>query len=206
MQRLLAGAALYIVVTFFLFVFMSFLIKPGQQNPPGMDNANTQFTIVRPKEITRTKERKPPKKPEKPKEPPPPAAPNVAQKTKPTATINVDLPRMNVGLATGGLFIGNMGKALSMGDGEAIPLVLIEPPWPRKALREGINGWVKLRFTVMANGSPKDVVIVASKPRRLFDRNVMRSVFKWKFKPRVVDGKAVEQPNMVYTVQFHLDN
>jgi len=206
MQRLLSGAVAAVVVTFFLFVFMAYLIKPSGHINVKKDNSTIQFKIVRPKETTRTKERKPPKKPEKPKEPPPPAAPNIAQKTKPTTTINVNLPRMNVGLATGGLFIGNMGRALSMGDGEAIPMVIIEPQFPRKALRDGISGQVTLRFTVTPNGSPKDVVIIASKPRRLFDKAAMRAVFKWKFKPRVVDGKAVSQPNMYYTMVFKLEN
>jgi len=33
--------------------------------------------------------------------------------------------------------------------------------------------------------------VVASEPSRIFDRNAIRAIYKWKFKPRIVDGKAV---------------
>ena len=50
----------------------------------------------------------------------------------------------------------------------------------------------------------KDVEIVDANPRRVFDKNARRAIYKWRFKPRVVDGKAVEQPNMYYTLEFKL--
>lgn len=52
-------------------------------------------------------------------------------------------------------------------------------------------------------GTVTDVKILDSKPRRLFDRAAKRAILKWKFKPRVVDGKPVPR-RAVQTIEFKL--
>ncbi len=205
MKRLLLGAAVSVVVTFFLFVFMAFLVKPSSAGQAAKGTKLVEFTIVRPKETENLKKRTPPKKPEPPKEPPPPEMAEQVDRARPNVTFNVDLPKVETGLVGGGLYLGNLSNSGNMGDGDAIPMVVIQPTYPRKALMEGIEGFVRLKFTIMPDGSPKDVVIVEAKPRRIFEREALRAVYKWKFKPRVVDGKPVEQPNMYYTMQFKLE-
>jgi protein TonB len=39
----------------------------------------------------------------------------------------------------------------------------------------------------------------------LFDREAIRAILKWKFKPRVVDGEAVER-RATQTIDFKLEN
>ncbi len=67
----------------------------------------------------------------------------------------------------------------------------VEATYPQRALRQRIEGWVELTFTVTANGDVADVVVVDSQPRREFDREAARALGQWKFKPRITNGKPV---------------
>lgn len=79
------------------------------------------------------------------------------------------------------------------GDGEAVPVLRIEPQWPRQAALAGTEGWVELAFTIRPDGSVADVVVLAAEPRRVFEQSAVNAIRKWRFKPRVVDGRAVER-------------
>ncbi len=120
--------------------------------------------------------------------------------------LQMDMPRLSTSGVAGGPFIGGVGRGgtgVSQGDGDLIPLVKIAPRYPRKAAVAGKEGWVKVEFTVTELGTVTDVKILDSKPRRLFDRAAKRAILKWKFKPRVVDGKPVPR-RAVQTIEFKL--
>jgi len=56
------------------------------------------------------------------------------------------------------------------------------PPYPRDALRAGIEGTVVLRIAIDANGKPTDVSIEKSSGNRDLDREAMSHVKrKWRF-------------------------
>ena len=59
--------------------------------------------------------------------------------------------------------------------------------------------------TFGADGSVKDVRVVQSEPKRMFDRNVIRAVLKWKFKPRIINGVAVER-KAIQMLEFTLND
>ena len=86
-----------------------------------------------------------------------------------------------------------------------MPIVRINPQWPREALVEGIEGYVIVEVTLAADGSVRGVVVMESVPRRLFDRNVIRAVLKWKFKPRIVNGVPVER-KAIQRLDFNLNS
>jgi len=46
--------------------------------------------------------------------------------------------------------------------------------------------------------------VVDAQPPRIFNREAMRALLKWKFKPRVVDGVAVER-RATQVIDFSLD-
>lgn len=75
---------------------------------------------------------------------------------------------------------------------EVQPIVRIEPRYPAKAARDGITGYVKLKFVVTEFGSVSDVEVTESVPEQVFDRQAIKAVQKWKYKPSIVDGKAVK--------------
>ena len=62
-----------------------------------------------------------------------------------------------------------------------------------------------VEVTIGADGSVKDVRVIQSEPRRMFDRNVIRAVLKWKFKPRIINGVPVER-KAIQMLEFTLDN
>lgn len=64
--------------------------------------------------------------------------------------------------------------------------------YPDKARRQRIEGWVKFNYLVNTQGNVEKVEIVESNPPRVFDRVVMKEVYRWKYKPRIVEGQALE--------------
>ncbi|MEN8718672.1 MAG: energy transducer TonB, partial [Oceanococcaceae bacterium] len=69
--------------------------------------------------------------------------------------------------------------------------------------RDRIEGWVKLEFTINPDGTVSDPRVVEAQPRRVFDSEARRAILKWKFKPRVVDGKPVAH-RATQTIEFKL--
>ena len=76
---------------------------------------------------------------------------------------------------------------------EAVPIVRIDPQYPREALMDGTEGYVKFRVLIGPDGGVLDVEVTEAAPGRLFVRNALRAVRRWKFRPRIVDGVAVER-------------
>jgi periplasmic protein TonB len=93
-----------------------------------------------------------------------------------------------------GIDIGPINeRAASHRTGEAIAVVMIEPQWPREALLRGIEGWVKMEFTIRPDGSVGDIRVIEAEPRRMFEQHAVRALERWRFQARVVDGRAVSQ-------------
>lgn len=89
-------------------------------------------------------------------------------------------------------------------DDDLIPLKRTAPQYPRQALVNGIEGMVRVGGTVAPDGSVAKVHVVVSRPAGLFDAAALHAVKQWKFKPRIVDGVAVER-EFEQTINFQLD-
>jgi protein TonB len=90
-------------------------------------------------------------------------------------------------------------------DRDAMPLVRIEPEYPINARQNGIEGWAVVEFTVSAAGTVKDAVVVASEPGTVFDRAALSAVTKWKYNPKVVDGRPVERSGIKVRFDFEME-
>lgn len=97
----------------------------------------------------------------------------------------------------------NMGGGLAATDGEYLPIVKVAPQYPRRALARGLEGEVLVRYTVTKQGSVRDPQVVQS-TNSVFDRAAVDSASRYKYKPRVVDGQAVEVPNVQTVIKFEL--
>jgi protein TonB len=51
----------------------------------------------------------------------------------------------------------------------------------------------------------RDPIVLDSQPKRIFDRAATRALKKWKYRPRVVDGTAVERVEEIQ-LTFDLDD
>jgi protein TonB len=182
-------------VTFALFVLMFKLISSGGGKNQDLEAiSGIRFGPVDiPDEVTRRSRRVPPKPPP-PKKPPPPPKMEIANQQVISTMPKLDMPDLDLPLVGGeGMFIGNFGTVDKTEEGDIIPLVVIRPMYPREAAMKGIEGWVKVEFTITELGTVKDPRVLDSDPPRIFNREALRAILKWKFKPRVVDGVAIER-------------
>ncbi|MXW54224.1 MAG: energy transducer TonB [Gammaproteobacteria bacterium] len=91
-------------------------------------------------------------------------------------------------------------------DGEYLPIVKVNPQYPRRALQRGIEGWVIVQFTVTETGSTEDPFVVDSDPPGIFDRAAINAALKFVYKPRVVDGKPIRVTGVKNRITFELED
>jgi protein TonB len=77
------------------------------------------------------------------------------------------------------------------------------PVYPARAAERRAQGWVDVQFTVAADGSTRDAVVTASSPAGLFEKSVLDAVRDWRYEPRVVAGRPVDQ-RVELRVRFEL--
>ncbi len=194
-----------LVVAFLMFWMLFGLINRHGGAIERSDGLQTiDFVRLKRESDLQTIERRKPPPPPPPKTPPPPPKLKVATDTPPQQSpLPFNMP--NLGLSTnvgGGPFLGELGAgAPSAGaglfDGDIIALQRIAPQYPRQAARDGVEGYVKIQFTVNADGTVREAKVLESKPRGVFDAVAISAALKWKFKPKVVDGKPVDQRGVV---------
>ena len=193
-MRFLVSTALGLLVALLLFLIMHSLISGRSSIERDEDSAvRLDFIKVDQDELENIKKRTPPPKPVPPKKPPPPPKVTLDNPDQPRPDMpRIEMPRISLGVsAGGGPYLGNWSAGDPGADGDVIPIVRIEPQFPREALINGISGWVVVEFIIEPDGSVSKPRVVDSDPPRVFDRNAIRAIFKWKFKPRIVDGKPV---------------
>ena len=130
-------------------------------------------------------------------EPPPETMPPEFDMTPP-ADLDTSAARPNLG------FKGK--KAGVFADGSYVPIFQVPPVYPRRALERGIEGCVMLKFTVTKVGSTKEPEVEWSVPPGIFDRAAMRSALKYKYKPQIRDGEAIEVPNVRTIIVFKIED
>lgn len=194
MARYFSASGIAAGVTFALLLLMQSLIAIGRQIPPHDPTryAIDFFRVVRAPTVQTRRE---PPKPPDPVEPAPdlsvePAGTEVAVRWTGRPQPRAVDP-----------FPGLRGQV----DGNAMSLVRVAPVYPRRALLDGLEGYVIVEFTVTAMGTVSDVRIVES-THRVFEAAAIEAARKFKFRPRVVAGQAVEQHGLLNKFTFELDD
>lgn len=202
MLRALVSIIIGAAVTFGLFAFMAFLVGGGAQRAEtSAETPVIEITMDRQDSKAQNKPRV------VPKPPPPPEQPQKPEATPPESSSNIDTA---MSFNMGGVEAGGPSTGFKLGnmmtrDGDATPIVRIEPQYPIAAARDGKEGWVQLRFTINELGGIDDVEVIQAEPKRLFDKEAIRALKKWKYKPKIVDGKPLKQPGMTVQLDFTLD-
>ena len=195
------------LVTVTLSWLMYFLIHGTGHRFDKSENLNTiDFVRLKKDSDLETRERRKPPPPPPPKTPPPPPKMQIAQEQV-QQQAPTPFPMPNLGLAPGvggGPFIGTLGAA-GAGEGDIIPLVRIQPQYPRAAALDRIEGSVKMEFIVNADGTVRNARVISANPPGVFEQSAITAALKWKFKPKIVDGKAVEQ-RAVQELTFKLED
>jgi len=104
-------------------------------------------------------------------------------------------------------------------DGEYIPLFKVVPIYPRRAQERGTMGYALVSFTITETGSVENAVPVEGycsskspedpnvefRPCSMFNSASARAALKLKYKPKIVDGKAVPVDDVLHRFTYILD-
>lgn len=196
-QKLVAAALPAMLITFLLFALMQQLI--------GSDSV-----AIQPRFVTVDNDLPEPRKdsqtniivrvlpePQKPMPRPESLAPETAGDSGPLAEWKVDPLLPAPGLESAEKFM--------MLDKAATAMVRIDPKYPAEAAKNGIEGWVKLGFSIDVTGAVIDVQVLDAEPKRIFDREAVKALKSWKYQPQIKEGKAVVQHGMQVQLDFSLD-
>lgn len=199
--RMLGAFGAAWIVTFGLFYLMQSLIGVEGELDESKAPKVVDFVRVQRSEVVKQKTREAPKKVTLDETPPPPD-----MSTDQSTSLDPDA----IGVAavveeSGGGGDGSGGLGIMTADGEAVPLVRVPPQYPERAQQRGIEGRVLVQFTITKSGSVRDPKVIASEPPGVFDQAAMKAVLQWKYNPKIVNGKAVEQPGVKVAFPFKLD-
>ncbi len=78
------------------------------------------------------------------------------------------------------------------------------PEYPRRAVRLGVEGTVRLEFDVDTDGSVLDPYVVESNPPGVFDRAAIKAVRKFLYQPPTYNGTSVKVNNVQIDLTFKL--
>tara|TARA_R110000868_G_scaffold127907_2_gene335790 strand:- start:36 stop:1265 length:1230 start_codon:yes stop_codon:yes gene_type:complete len=88
---------------------------------------------------------------------------------------------------------------------EASPIVRIEPKYPVQAAQANIEGSVLLQFDITEDGSTANIKVLKAEPVQTFDKEAVRALTQWRYKPQVIGGKAQVQTNLLVQLDFRMD-
>lgn len=198
-----------------VFLLMAFLIKP----PSSMAIKTSKLAYIEFIDRTETeiKEEEPePEEELEPEQEPPPPEPEIVQMQPELSSdvepLALDLPAIDVLAADfNGMKVATLGKqklapeaikpvAMQLSS-EAQVVVHVKPKYPAKANRRNIEGDVTVEFFVNEQGKAVNPTVIFSEPKNIFDRAVIKSVMKMKFKPAMENGVFVER-KFTYRVEF----
>jgi len=196
LPRISAAAASAALVTTVLLLLMQDLIRHRGAVPdlvPTLRIVDIVRLIETPVDI-RTRER--PKPPEPVESPPPSPVPTALDPIGGQA-IPISGPEIDTSIH------GPIGTGLP--DGEMLPIVKVAPAYPQRAVTRGIEGYVLLEFTVDETGRVEAPRVIESAPPGVFDREALRAVLKFKYKPRVLNGEPVRVEGVLHRLTFELN-
>jgi len=129
--------------------------------------------------------------------PPPPPQIERQQAAKPTeaiASLEGAIPEFEAPK------IDRSNFKITVSDRDAQPLVRIPPIMPPRAEK---SGHCKVKFDVSPEGQPFNVVATFCS-QSVFKRASTKSVQKWKYNPKIVDGRATARKGVESKITFRL--
>ena len=182
-----------LVFTFLVFLIIQQLIlRSGELIKQNKAPNLVEFIRIKQDDNLQERTRTLPEKPPKPKRPPTPELELDPNKPPPINNFDFDIPDFSLPTDFKGAFLGDISN-LTSGTSQLIPIVKVAPRCPREAAISGIDGSVLMVLNVNANGKVDKVVIKQAKPPNVFNSEAVRAVRRWQFKPKTIDGIAVDQ-------------
>jgi protein TonB len=198
MFRYIIGIPIAVAVTLSLFFLMRYLVTSDYTRPEEVATIG-DIDINREKRDEEVRLDEPDKARPKIKETPPPPPKTTSQRRPPKAQgLDINLSGM------GGVEIDANSNFRS--DADVQPIVRVPPQYPVRALERGVEGWVLVEFEITEIGTVENPVVLDADPPNIFNRAATKAVVKWKYKPRLEDGKAVRwKDKVVLTFELEQD-
>lgn len=190
--RMLFGLAIGVVVTAALFWFMQYLIETADRElNEGASGHLLDFVRLKRDESIQRRQLKP-KKPPPPEAPPPqPPTPQLDNLDPNAEKIAISAAPVETDIEMSG------GFSLGVGEGDYLPIVKVAPIYPQRALSRSIEGYCVVQYVVTSRGTIREPFVVEDQcTSSLFHRASVQAALKFKYKPRVIDGQAVEVPGV----------
>lgn len=195
--RYMFGVSLGVVVTFLLFLLMQALIKSDRSAITEDKFGRIVDMVMLEDELEIQRKDRKPKPPPPPDEPPPDMPMPDFDSTDVSQGVEIGIIKVTVNLNVGGT--GGFST-----DGDYLPIVKVAPVYPRRAQIRGIEGFVLLEFVVTKTGAVRDPQVIESKPPGIFDRAALSAALKFKYKPKVVNGEAIDVSGVRNRIIFEL--
>ncbi|MEP3891157.1 MAG: energy transducer TonB [Hellea sp.] len=194
--RLVLGSFFAFIATLVLFLLMRFLISAEFKPQEKVANASFEInpTVEDIKVIKRDTKIQ---KVKKVITPPPPPTIERQQAAKPKeriASLEGAIPEFEAPK------IDRQNFKIAVSDRDAQPLVRIPPIMPPRAEK---SGHCRVRFDVSPEGAPFNVTATYC-TQSLFERSTIKSVTKWKYNPKIVDGRSVARKGVESKISFKL--
>jgi protein TonB len=194
--RYAIGVGLGALVTFALFFLMQAIIATNEANlDEGVKGKLLDFVRLQDDQEIETKQRKP-KPPPPPDEPPPDMPKPDFESSDISQGVDIGAVNVDVNLSVEG---GGFSS-----DGEYLPIVKVNPQYPRRAQTRGIEGYVILEYIVTKTGAVRNPVVIDAKPPGIFNRAAINAALKYKYKPKVVNGEPIDVAGVKTRITFEL--
>lgn len=203
MGRLLIATPIALSCVVAIFSLMAWMVDISHRRAPEPSEAlSFSMVMVENEQDVQRRQRSVPEQPQAPEVPE--QMPTSQANTQLTQVSPIAQPMLGLDTAVDGLAI----SAPTFGDfgvnQQAMPLYRVEPRYPTKALKRGAEGYVVMKFTIDPTGKPIDVEVVEANPKRMFEREAIRALKKWKYQPKVVDGGAISQLGQTVRLEFKI--
>lgn len=204
MGRLLLALPASLLISVSLFSFMAWMVDKGNQRAPEASEAvRFDMVMVESEADVQRRQRSVPEQPEPPQAPEPMDLSQADTQMEPMSQMT-PVSALGLNTALEGIAISAPNLKGTMGNQQALPLYRVDPRYPSKALKRRVEGYVIMRFTIDATGRPKDIEVIEAEPQRMFEREAIRALKKWKYQPKVEDGVSIEQYGQTAKVEFKL--
>ncbi len=219
------------VVALLLFALMLSMVNPPRSKIEEDPLAIANFVRMDGRNedtATRSRQQAPQPQPPQPKtpQPPTPPTPNMATPDANLPKLDLDLPNIDAGVSVAtapapslsGLTAAQSAPAAAPApasaaveaagkpggpEQEVMPLNDVRPEYPYRARQQGIEGHIKLAFTINPQGRVENIRVLEASPRNVFDREARRAAARWRFAPRTENGAPVSR-EAVKTLHFRL--
>lgn len=196
LTRILSSAAIGMAVTGGLLFLMRYLIATGEEiiveSPDGstlewIALEKEERLIVDPPDFDRPK---------------PPPIPPITEPIRPSVDDGIGFtppgPRPPVPTVDPGI------RNLRFSDGPLVSIIKVRPQYPARARAKNLEGTVLVQFDVTTVGTVANVAVIESS-NRVFDKAAVDAAYRFKYKPRIVDGVPYETKGLRNLFRFEME-